>query len=367
LRFRLRATSLRLPLETTSVVVACLVASMAYMRYSVWGASSSLAISLAFVAPAVSQLVFGIVIQPSGHLHLNGQQEMYFWTAGRLLAGALLLWATTGPSLEERPSARTLSHLAIGVVAVLVILGLTDGLLGALRKDLPQLCMKASCQPTSTTSGVGGLTPIDLTLGGVGTALYLWAAARFSMIGHRRELPVTWFAPALILAAFSHIHYTLYPTVFTSEVATGDALRLAFAVVLLVGLMWDLRARFEVERIRTKGLEAAYQAERARVSELEGLGDEREDARGALTHDLMNSVAVLRAYATTLDRRWPELDEGVRLEVVQWIERETGRLRELAEQTMTVMRIDAGSLPKPSVERHAVELVREAVDAVDEL
>jgi signal transduction histidine kinase len=365
LRFHIRTASLRLPMETTSVVVAFLVASMAYLRYSVWGASSSLAISLAFVALGLSQLVFGIVIPPSAHL--PGWQEMYFWTAGWLVAGALLVWATTGSSLEERTPERAGSRFAAGVVTVVVVLGLVDGLLAALRDSLPLLCTEPSCSPTSTSSGVEGLTLIDLALGGAGTALYLWAAGRFRMIGQRRELPTAWFWPALVLAAFSHIHYTLYPTVFTMEVSTGDALRLAFAVVLLVGLMWDLRARFEIERIRTTGLEAAYEAERARVSELEGLGDEREDARGALTHDLMNSVAVLRAYATTLDQQWPQLDEDVRLEVVQWISRETGRLRDLSEQTLTVMRIDAGSLPKPSVERLAVELVREAVDAVDEL
>src|SRR2546429_528855 len=120
LRFRLRAASLRLPLETTSVVVALLVASMAYLRYSVWGASSSLAISLAFVALGLSQLVFGIVIPPSAHL--SGQQEMYFWTAGRLVAGGLLLWATTRSSLEERSPDRTLLHFAAGVLAVVVVL-----------------------------------------------------------------------------------------------------------------------------------------------------------------------------------------------------------------------------------------------------
>jgi signal transduction histidine kinase len=365
LRFRLHTASLRLPLETTSVVVALLVASMAYLRYSVWGASSSLAISLAFVALAVSQLLFGIVIPP--FKHVDGQQEMYFWTAGSLMAGGLLLWATTRSSLEEHTPDRTLYRFVVGALAVVIVLGLTDGLLAALSDRLPKLCTAAACDPTSTTSGVAGLTPVDLALGAAATVLYLWAAVRFSVIGQRREVPTAWFSPALVLATFCQIHYTLYPTVFTAEVSTGDALRLVFAVVLLVGLMWDVRARFEVERMRTKGLEAAYEAERARVSELEGLGDEREDARGALTHDLMNSVAVLRAYATTLDRRWPELDEDVRLEVVQWIERETGRLRELSEQTMTVMRIDSGSLPKPAVERLAVELIREAVDAVDEL
>ncbi len=362
LRFHVRDPSLRLPLETTTVVVALLVASMAYLRYSVWGAMSSLAISLAFVALGLSQLVFGILIPPSADP--AGWQEVYVWTAGRLVAGGLLLWATTGPSMEERARDRPLSDLAVGVVTVIVVLGLADGLLAAVRHSLPQLCARP-CAPAS--GGLAGLTAVDLALGGAGAALYLWAALRFRAIGRRRGLPSPWFWPALVLAAFSHIHYTLYPNDFTTDVSTGDALRLAFAVVLLLGLMWDLRARFEVERIRTTGLEAAYAAERARVSELEGLGDEREDARGALTHDLMNSVAVLRAYATTLDQRWPELDDEVRLEVVQWIRRETGRLRDLSEQTLTVMRLDAGSLPAPNVERLAVELVREAVDAVDEL
>jgi signal transduction histidine kinase len=365
LRIHVRSASFRLCLETTCVVVTFLVASMAYVRYSVWGASSSLAICLAFVALGVSQLVFGILIPDSADL--TGRQEIYFWTAGQVMAGGLLLWATTRSSLRERATDRVLLRLAVGVLALLVVLGLTDGLLAAVRDHLPKLCTEPSCLSTSTTSGIGGLAPVDVALGASTALLFLWTALRFDRIGPRREVPTAWFAPALIVAAFSQIHSTLYPTVFTVDVSTGDVLRLGFAVVLLAGLLWDVRARFEVERIRAKGLEPAYEAERARVSELEGLGDQREDARGALTHDLMNSVAVLRAYATTLDRRWPELDEPVRMEVVRWIERETGRLRELAEQTMTVMRIDSGSLPKPNVDRLAVELVREAVDAADEL
>src|SRR5437879_5519182 len=82
------------------------------------------------------------------------------------------LWPSARSSLRERSPDRTLLHFAAGVLAVVVVLGLTDGLLAALREHLPPLCSSAACDPMSTTAGVRGLSAVDLTLGGAGIALY---------------------------------------------------------------------------------------------------------------------------------------------------------------------------------------------------
>jgi signal transduction histidine kinase len=81
----------------------------------------------------------------------------------------------------------------------------------------------------------------------------------------------------------------------------------------------------------------------------------------------MHAVAALRSYAVSLTKRWPDLSDELRLEVAQWIERETGRLRDLAEQGVFVLEARGGEvMVRPKPER-AAELVREAADAVDGL
>jgi signal transduction histidine kinase len=86
-----------------------------------------------------------------------------------------------------------------------------------------------------------------------------------------------------------------------------------------------------------------------------------------LTHDFMQSIAALRTYAVTLDKRWTELDEQLRLDVARWIERETGRLRDLASQSVSVMGLDTDEPAVSARPESVVTLVGEASDAVDEL
>jgi len=114
-------------------------------------------------------------------------------------------------------------------------------------------------------------------------------------------------------------------------------------------------------------LAALYETERARVAELEELDREKAELARMLTHDFMHSIAALRTYAVTLDKRWPQLDEGLRWDIVRWIERETGRLRDLATQSVSVLGLD-GDEPAISARPESVaDLAKEAADAVDEL
>jgi len=85
-----------------------------------------------------------------------------------------------------------------------------------------------------------------------------------------------------------------------------------------------------------------------------------------VTHDMGHAVASLRTYAVALEQRWDALDEPTRVEVVSWIQRETGRLRDLVEAAGTAAWLDSGSALATSEERIG-DLLREAVDAVDNL
>jgi signal transduction histidine kinase len=86
-----------------------------------------------------------------------------------------------------------------------------------------------------------------------------------------------------------------------------------------------------------------------------------------LTHELWYPVSTLRALALSLTQSWDDLDDKTRLELAKRIERETKRLRDLAEQTETVGLMEAGGFSITTRPEYAIELIREATDAVDEL
>jgi signal transduction histidine kinase len=143
-----------------------------------------------------------------------------------------------------------------------------------------------------------------------------------------------------------------------------------WAVVAVVALLLLSRQLF----FRTLALEkahqelaSAYAAERRRVKDLEDLDREKAQFSKILSHDFMHAIAMLRTYAVALSTRWTDLDEAKRLEVVRWIERESDRLRALAQQSVVMMELEADTVSLSLRPEHVVELVREAADSVDEL
>jgi signal transduction histidine kinase len=159
----------------------------------------------------------------------------------------------------------------------------------------------------------------------------------------------------------------LLPNAAAGRISSGDALRVLFWSALVIGQTVEVRATYFSERSRARELAASYEIERARVRDLEQIDRDKAELAQLLTHDFLHAVAALRSYAVTLTKRWPDLSDELRLEVAQWIERETGRLRDLAEQGVFVLEARGGEVvvrPKPE---RAAELVREAADAVDQL
>jgi signal transduction histidine kinase len=119
---------------------------------------------------------------------------------------------------------------------------------------------------------------------------------------------------------------------------------------------------------RTQGeLAAAYAAERDRVRDLERLDREKAELTRILTHDFLQAVASLRTSAASLSKQWAEMEEPLRLEVVQWIDRESARLRDLAQHSIALMEIGTDvPLVLDRTER-VTDLLREAGDSVEGL
>jgi signal transduction histidine kinase len=361
-RFYLLWPGARTPLETLGILVAGMTGALAYLRYSLTGVRSSLLIALAFVVLAANQLVFGASVRA-----LSGAPRelmLYLFTAGRIVAGILLLAGASRIFLPEREKPRKPLRVFVSSSAVsLGIVALTDGVLLAFRQHLPAL----SSGPVGNPSGeLTRVTAPDLILGSLTAALYI--AGSFAYLRRLRGRgDLVWLPGALVVAAFSQIHYMLFPVVSASRITTADTLRILFSAVLLFGLFRDIRLTYLSERARTRELAAAYRAERGRVQELEEATRRRAEMAQLVAHDMAHAVASLRTYTVALEKRWEELDDAFRREIVQWIERESGRLRELMEEASTMARLDSG---EPSLATRPIvvaDLINEAADSVDRL
>jgi signal transduction histidine kinase len=359
----------RLPVETAGVLVLSLLSALAYIRYSLTGAPSQLFLALAFVNLASTRLVLGVILPP-GTLGITADKALYLWMPGRVFAGLLLVGAAFRSSALEREHPHRLREFLVSAAIVGVGLLPVELVVWTARHDLPLLSHPGASGLLSRLSSgrLPAVTTTDVLLGLALTCTYLVAAYGFWRRAEESDSSSSWYLVlALPVAAFAQFHNMLLPTMPADRISSADALGVLFWATLLIGQIVEVRDTYFSERARARELASAYETERERVRDLEQVDRDKAELAQLLTHDFLHAVAAMRSYAVTLARRWPDLSDDLRLEVAQWMERETGRLRDLAEQGVFVLEARGGKvLVRPKPER-AADLAREAADAVDHL
>jgi signal transduction histidine kinase len=362
-RFTMWWPRARVPIETIGALTAVLVATLAYFRFAFTGVRALLLVAVAFLVLGINQFVFGVIVPPES---ITRDVDVYVWVWGRLISGGLLL-ASTLPRLRRPSSSKhPFLELLIGTAAATWLVVLGPVALFVVGPHLPPLW-----GGDATVAAISGVRPalsgIDLGLGLVGAVMYLLAAWRCSVPHRDDESAPVLLGPALVIAAFSHIHYMLMPTVYSDRISTGDFLRIAFTVVVLIGLMWEVRRAYGAERDRSTRLQAAYMAQGERVRELERLDRARAELLRLVTHELMHPIAAARSWIVTLRRRWDTLDDRAKLEIVKRLDLETRRLRDLAERSPDEG--EAGVLLQPVLLRsHRVtDLLAQAAKTAEDL
>jgi signal transduction histidine kinase len=357
LRFTVGWPRSRLSPESIGLVASVVTAVLMYLRYWVSGSLRLLYLSLAFVVLAFSQLVLGLAIGPSTGV-LPGS-DIYLWSIGRVVAAGLLL--TGGLSAQrtgQREPLTTGRFLAVAGAA-LAGLGVLDLLVWTLRADLPALSMATPAQISAAAGPLPHLSGADIAMGVVGAALYLAAA-----LAYLRQAPrppeAWWLVPALAIAAFSHIHYMLFPAIVADRLSTGDLLRILFSALLLAGVAWEVRQSVLAERERSRELELMVEAERLRVHELEEAERTKAELFSVLTHELAHPVATLRGFAMTLSTRWKHLDEKTRTHTLRRMDLESQRVRDLAEELVSVSQLDTPGFSVALRSERVRDVVREA-------
>jgi len=289
LGFALVDRSLRLTINSLTLLASLSLAAMALARYRESGRVAGLFQSSALLVLAwVSGLnVVLILLKIDGRVGLtlgNQPAEMqlplYVWSLAMIVSATLFalggLTALSGSS--SPPSVRRTLLLP------LVVMSLLTAVLYPLGEFLAPFVEEVGLQQLiATPSGPGilpGVTPLALLLQALAVGLFLLGAYTYRH-SYLRNGPVAdgYLALGLLLAAFGQLHFALYPALATSLVTTGDALRIVFVLVLLMGIYAESRSDLRALRSAYSSLERLSQteAERATLEERTRLARELHD------------------------------------------------------------------------------------------
>jgi signal transduction histidine kinase len=289
LSFALLDRSTDVAVNSLTLLAAGSLAALALARYRESGRLAGLFQSSAFLLLGWVALVnmAVIVLRAEGRfgLSLGGQPEqlpIYVSTISRLVAGAILVvgGAAAVGALHRPPRLRRTLLLPIAILtAVTALLYFVREFVPDLDTFLPQFVGPAGIQQMIAEPRFSGplpdVTGLAVLLQSVSVAIYLAGAALYRS-SFLRNGPVAdgYLAMAMLIGAFAEIHFMFYPGVYGGLVTTSEALRLAFFVVLLLGInaesRSDLRALRSayaaLDRLRTSEAERATLEERTRLA-----------------------------------------------------------------------------------------------------
>jgi signal transduction histidine kinase len=273
-RLAFDAPEMRTALATGQGLVALIVAYLLYGRVRRRRQLNDLAMVFAMGLLAASSLFYAAIPK-----HPIADSELVFemWAplAVRMVAVATIAWSAL--SRERRFSDRLMRPGVAVVIAVDGVLVIVTLVVAALASVLPAAVEVSAVTPGAPElSGHVALTSSLLVM----AALTGLAALGFLRRSTGRRDPLSSaLAVGSVLQAFAYLCFAIYPSIDTEIIQSGDALRLAFYLVLLLG------AEREIDRYWSRLADVAIYEERRR-----------------LARDLHDGVAQELAYVVTQTR-----------------------------------------------------------------
>lgn len=356
LRFAYESLALHVSLETGEALIGALLAGLALARSRITALRSDAVLAGSLGLLAITNLLLATVPNIAADERVTG---FAVWAASgwRLvgvagIASASLLVGRMEPSAGPDRRRRGLAASAAGLVVVLVLALLADGLLG--EPIDPDLDATASRSPAFAAH------PVLLVVQGVGVLLYATAVVGFRRGAHEGDQLRLWLAVGCVLGAFSRLHYLLFASLYTTWVSTGDVLRLAAYLAFLVGAYGEIRSYWQAR------VEVGADRERRRIARdlHDGLAQELSFIRSqtAAGGSRADSAAVAEAAARALleSRRLIQVlhdHESVDVEAALREVCEAVALRAGAEVTV---RAPVGAVLPPAALGVVTSIVREA-------
>ena len=262
--------TLDLVLDTVAFVACASLTALAWSRFrerkviaAAYHAAAFLALAVAYGIGVLVSLQHGESI---GSLEQPQNVQVLVFAVARLAAAVLFVIA--GVFTGRRTYGWNPAWILVAPTLAVLVAGLVGQWVDP-PPDALQIIRfgDASGLPQVTPFGaIVHLVTAVLFFMGAYASRVLWRASRSVIDG--------WIAVGLVFAGFGELHWTLYPSAHPGQVSTGDLLRLACSVCLLVGLAGAFRAglrelraaNVELAGLRDADVERAALEERTRLA-----------------------------------------------------------------------------------------------------
>ncbi|HEX4906563.1 MAG TPA: ATP-binding protein [Acidimicrobiales bacterium] len=263
LRLATENESLHVAMATGEGMVAMLLAYMAYGRTTATRRRSDLLVAVSFAAFAVAGLTRAVL---AGTTQGGSAAAVVAWSSmlfALLGTASFCAAALTSETVRLRASARRATWAIAGVLLVAMVAVLAVGA----RALFPEVA-RPGTGVDGWNDGTGAVLAIQLAI----VALAVTAAWGF-LRRYRTEGDeiLVWLGLGSILRACARLSAFLYPSLTSSEVYTGDLLRVSAYVVFLVGAAREI---------------AGYWRQRALVGVLEERGRIAQEFHDGLSQEL---------------------------------------------------------------------------------
>ncbi|HKG43509.1 MAG TPA: sensor histidine kinase [Gaiellaceae bacterium] len=253
--FAYQSTALHATIETMAGMIAMLAAFLMLGRFRRTFRSEDLVIATALGFVACANFIFSAMPWA-----LLSEDSMRFsaWTSlvGTTVGAAILAVGGFLPSRRlKRPKQAAGTVLGVSLAGYLC----AGVLIGVFAKRLPLGFDPTTAEPTNHLQVVGSHSLVSMQL--AAAAFFMIAAIGFTRRGERTgDDLMTWLAASAALASFARLNYALFPSLYTSWVYVGDALRLGSNLLLLAG------AAREIVHYQRRLADAAAMEERRRIA-----------------------------------------------------------------------------------------------------
>ena len=226
--FAYHSPAMHLVLDTVDACIAFLVAYLLHGRYVRSRHLRDLLLSQALTILAVSGLALTLFLDQLSGLEA-GPLEVWLPLTMRVTGAGLVAAAAVAPDRlvgqRWQRRAQSLPWAAMAVAFVVLLLA----------RDYLPVALAESPPDTPGRPVISG-HPLLVLSQSFSAICFLLASVLFTMQAVRRydEL-LRWLGPACALAAFARVNYMLVPSLYSGWLYTGDILRTAGYVLLLVG------------------------------------------------------------------------------------------------------------------------------------
>ena len=286
----IRSSNLDLVLNTLTALAAAGAAALAWIRYRIERELSAVYECSAFlVLFSTRALLIGIAL--GGHperiglsLEAPAQWPIYAWTLARVATAILLILAAAASLHGTRRFPVPVVALTIGPAALVLA---AIAMLPAIEMTLPRLVGPSVLDTLrGSMSGAVGMDPPGLAIQALVALFYLRGAQLYrDSYRQRGRRYAGYISIALLVAAFSQLHWAILPGIYQGIVTADDLLRATFSVILLLGIDAQSRADVRALRLANARLHALRRADADRAA-LEASARLAREVHDGLSQDL---------------------------------------------------------------------------------